>query len=306
MRVYVAGHSGLVGSAVSRALEHRDGYTWLGKPRADLDLCNREAVFKFFEKENFDVLIMCAAKVGGIKANNESPVEFLSENLQIQTNLLDAAHHANIDRVVFLASSCVYPKTAQQPLKEEYLFGGPLEDTNDAYAIAKLAGIKMVQSYRKEYERSWISLTPTNIYGPYDNFTNDSSHVVPALIRKIHRAKLDGSDSITLWGSGLQRREFLHSDDLADAVIYLLENFDDNFAINVGYGEDIELNELAHLIAEIIKFKGKIYWDSRQPDGMPRKLLDLTKINQLGWQPKIPLVDGIVETYNWYIQEHKI
>ena len=300
MKIYVAGHRGLVGSAIVRQIEADGKHTWVGRTRQELDLLDRGAVFEFLSAEKPDAIIIAAAKVGGIQANNTFPVEFLSENLQLETNLMDAAHKANIDRLLFLGSSCVYPKFAEQPIKEEYLLTGALEPTNEAYALAKISGLKLVQAYRREYGRRWISAMPTNIYGPGDNFDLENSHVLAALIRKFHDAKLSGSKSVTLWGTGSPRREFLHSEDLSRACTFLLENFDDEVAINVGVGKDIPIRELAELIQQIVGFEGEIEWDSSKPDGTPRKLLDVSRINQLGWCAKISLKQGVSESYRWY------
>ena len=249
-------------------------------------------------------VIIAAAKVGGIVANNNFPVEFLSENVQVQTNLMDAAHKFDVEHLVFLGSSCIYPKFAPQPISEDSLLTGPLEETNEAYAIAKIAGVKLVQAYRKEFGRKWTSAMPTNLYGPGDNFDPQTSHVLPALLRKFHEAKLSGLDSVTLWGSGTPRREFLHVDDLAKAVLFLLQSYDEATAINVGTGVDIEISELASLISEVTNFKGSINWDTSKPDGTPRKLLDVSRINQLGWNSEILLTDGIKSTYEWFVQNH--
>ena len=302
--IYVAGHRGLVGSAIVRQLEAVGRDNWIGATRDELNLCEREAVFDFMGQKRPTAVIIAAAKVGGIVANNNFPVEFLSENVQVQTNLMDAAHEFNVEHLVFLGSSCIYPKFAPQPISEDSLLTGPLEETNEAYAIAKIAGVKLVQAYRKEFGRKWTSAMPTNLYGPGDNFDPQSSHVLPALLRKFHEAKLAGLDSVTLWGSGTPRREFLHVDDLAKAVLFLLEGYDEATAINVGTGVDIEISELASLISEVTNFKGSINWDTSKPDGTPRKLLDVSRINQLGWNSEILLTDGIKSTYEWFVQNH--
>ena len=296
----MAGHRGLVGSAIVRHIEKRAHHTWIGKTRNELNLLNRETVFEFLAKEKPDAVIVAAAKVGGILANANNPVEFLSENIQISTNLLDGAHFADIEKLVFLGSSCVYPKLSQQPIKEEYLLTGELEKTNEAYAIAKIAAIKLVQGYRTQFGHRWISAMPTNIYGPGDNFDPISSHVLPALIRKFDDAKLSGASAVTLWGSGKPRREFLHSDDLADAVIFLLENYDGEIPINVGFGEDTSILELATLVSGVVGFSGETIWDTSKPDGTPKKLLDSSRIASLGWKPSMKLKQGIEETYSWY------
>lgn len=303
MKIYVAGHRGLVGSAIVRQIEADGKHTWVGRTRQELDLLDRGAVFEFLSAEKPDAVIIAAAKVGGIQANNSFPVEFLSENLQIETNLMDAAHKADIDRLLFLGSSCVYPKFAEQPIKEEYLLTGALEPTNEAYALSKISGLKLVQAYRKQYGRRWISAMPTNIYGPGDNFDLENSHVLPALIRKFHDAKISVAESVTLWGTGSPRREFLHSDDLAKACLFLLENYDDEVAINIGVGEDITIRELAELIKKIVGYSGSIEWNTSKPDGTPRKLLDVQRINSLGWRATTSLESGIKSTSDWYLSQ---
>ena len=304
MKIYVAGHRGLVGSAIVRAIEAEGKHSWIGQTRAELDLLDRKAVFAFLAKETPDVVVIAAAKVGGIHANDTFPVEFLSQNLQIEVNLMDAAHAAQIERLLFLGSSCVYPKMAQQPIKEEYLLTGKLEETNEAYALAKISGLKLVQAYREQYGHSWISTMPTNMYGPGDNYDLENSHVLPAMIRKFHDAKVQGKASVTLWGTGSPMREFLHSDDLGRACIYLLENYDDEVAINVGTGKDISIKELAELIKQVVGFDGSIEWDSSKPDGTPRKLLDVSRIQSLGWEPTFSLRQGIESTYQSYLKNH--
>ena len=305
MKIYVAGHRGLVGSAIARAIEAEGKHTWIGRTRSELDLLDRKAVFEFVASEKPDAIIIAAAKVGGIHANNTYPVQFLSENMQIETNLMDAAHAAGINKLLFLGSSCVYPKLAQQPIKEEYLLTGELEKTNEAYALAKISGLKLVQAYRNQYGHQWVSAMPTNMYGPGDNFDLENSHVLPALIRKFDDAKNSGAPTVTLWGSGSPRREFLHADDLGRACLYLLENYDDEVAINVGVGEDVSIKELAELIQQITGFEGNIEWDSSKPDGTPRKLLDVSRISALGWKAQISLEDGIRSTYEWYKANQK-
>jgi GDP-L-fucose synthase len=300
VKIYVAGHRGLVGSAIVRAIEASGNHSWTGKTHSELDLLDRKAVFAYVASENPEAIIIAAAKVGGIHANNTFPVQFLTENLQIETNLMDAAHAAGIPRLLFLGSSCVYPKLAQQPIKEEYLLTGELEKTNEAYALAKISGLKLVQAYRNQYGHKWISAMPTNMYGLGDNFDLENSHVLPALIRKFHDAKTRRDDKVTLWGSGSPLREFLHADDLALACLFLLENYDDEIAINVGTGKDISIKELAELIKGIVGFEGNIDWDSSKPDGTPRKLLDVSRITALGWKPTISLEEGIRSTYEWY------
>jgi GDP-L-fucose synthase len=300
VKIYVAGHRGLVGSAIVRAIDAEGKHTWIGRTRTELDLLDRKAVFEFLAKEKPDAVVIAAAKVGGIHANDTYPVEFLTENLQIEANLMDGAHAAQIEKLLFLGSSCVYPKLALQPIKEEYLLTGELEKTNEAYALAKISGLKLVQAYRKQYGHKWISAMPTNMYGPGDNFDLENSHVLPALIRKFHDAKSQGSASVTLWGTGSPKREFLHSDDLGRACTYLLEHYDDDVAINVGVGEDIAIKDLAELIKGVVGFEGEIHWDSSKPDGTPRKLLDVSRIESLGWKATIGLEDGIRSTYEWF------
>lgn len=305
MKIYVAGHRGLVGSAIVRAVESDGKHSWIGRTRSEVDLLDRKAVFDFVALEKPDAIIIAAAKVGGIHANNTYPVQFLSENMQIETNLMDAAHAAGIEKLLFLGSSCVYPKLAQQPIKEEYLLTGELEKTNEAYALAKISGLKLVQAYRNQYGHKWISAMPTNMYGPGDNFDLENSHVLPALIRKFDDAKNSGSPTVSLWGSGSPRREFLHADDLGRACLYLLENYDDDVAINVGVGEDVSIKQLAELIQKITGYLGNIEWDSSKPDGTPRKLLDVSRITALGWKAQISLEDGIRSTYEWYKASQK-
>jgi GDP-L-fucose synthase len=301
MKIYVAGHRGLVGSAIVRAIESNGEHTWIGQTRSELDLLDRDAVFSFLASETPDAVLIAAAKVGGIHANSSFPVQFLSENMQIETNLMDGSHAAGIEKLLFLGSSCVYPKFAQQPIKEEYLLTGELESSNEAYALAKISGLKLVQAYRKQYGRKWISAMPTNMYGPGDNFDLETSHVLPALIRKFHDAKIRGDKEVTLWGSGSPKREFLHADDLGSACLFLLEHYNSDSPINVGIGKDISIDALADLIQEIVGYSGEIVWDTSKPDGTPQKLLDVSRINQLGWEPSIDLRSGLEQTYKWYV-----
>jgi GDP-L-fucose synthase len=301
-KIFVAGHRGLVGSAVIRRLE-REGYHNLPKrDRSELDLADEGAVVNFFAREKPAVVIFAAAKVGGIKANNDFPVEFLLDNLRIQNNVIQAAHKFGVRKLLFLGSSCIYPKFAPQPIPETALLGGPLEPTNEAYAIAKISGIKLCQAFSREYGANFISAMPTNLYGPNDNFDLDTSHVLSALLRKAHEAKAGKKRQLIVWGSGKPRREFLHVDDLASACLFLLARYDSSEIINVGCGEDISIRELAELICEIVGFDGELAWDATKPDGTPRKLLDITKLRNLGWQPAIPLRDGIAQTYNWFLK----
>ena len=303
MKIYVAGHRGLVGSAIVRAIEAGGEHTWVGQTRKELDLLDRTAVFSYILKEAPDWVIIAAAKVGGIHANSTFPVEFLSENLQIETNLIDACHAAKTERVLFLGSSCIYPKACPQPIKEEYLLTGPLEPTNEAYALAKISGLKLIEAYRKQYGHKWISAMPTNLYGPGDNFDLQNSHVLPALIRKFHEAADAGDDRIKLWGSGAPRREFLHSDDLADACLHLLSTYDGDLALNVGTGLDLSIAALAGEIARLTGYRGEIFWDATKPDGTPRKLLDVSKITKTGWKAKISLELGLASTYRAFLSK---
>ena len=300
-RIYIAGRRGLVGSALWRYFASQGFTNLLGHSSGELDLRDQVATFKAISDAEPDVMIIAAAKVGGIVANTTYPVEFLNENLRIQTNLLEAAHLNEVKKVLFLGSSCIYPKFAAQPISEASLLTGPLEQTNDAYAIAKIAGVMQIESYRREYKHRWISAMPTNLYGPGDNFDLQTSHVLPALIRRFHEAKVNGAPRLTLWGSGTPLREFLHTDDLARAVLHLLNKYDDGTPINIGWGKDISIKDLAILIAQVTGYEGLIEWDTSKPDGTPRKLLDISKIKSLGWQPQIELRDGIKSTYEWYM-----
>ena len=300
--IFVAGHRGMVGSAIHRRLL-KDGFTRvIGRTRSELDLLDRRSVREFFEQERPSIVIDAAAKVGGILANNEQPVEFLLQNLTIQNNLIEAAADTGARKLLFLGSSCIYPKMAPQPISEDSLLTGPLEPTNDAYAIAKIAGIKLCQSYARQYGKNFISAMPTNLYGPHDNYDLHNSHVLPALIRKVHEAKQAGTKSIAVWGSGNPRREFLHTDDLADACVFLLEHYDQPDLINVGCGEDVTIRELAETVCDVLGFEGTLEFDPTKPDGTPRKLLDIQKIKSLGWSPKIPLREGIANAYDWFIK----
>ena len=295
-RVYVAGHRGLVGSAVWRHLESQGFGDLVGHTSAELDLRDRDATFAALETDRPDVVVVAAAKVGGIKANDTYPVEFLTDNLRIQNNVMEAAHAVGVERLLFLGSSCIYPRLAPQPIHEDSLLTGPLESTNEAYAIAKIAGITAVQSYRREYGRRWISAMPTNLYGPRDNYDLATSHVLPALIRRFDEARANGVGEVTLWGTGSPRREFLHVDDLAVACLHLLEHYDDPQTINVGVGEDLPISELASLVADVVGYDGETRWDTSMPDGTPRKLLDVSRLKALGWSPGISLRDGITAT----------
>lgn len=300
-RIYVAGHRGLVGSAIVRRLSELGFTNLLLRTHSELDLCSQEAVEEFFAAERPEFVFLAAAKVGGILANSSYPAEFIRDNLLIQSNVIDSAHRHGVSKLCFLGSSCIYPKHAPQPLREEYLLTGPLESTNEWYAIAKLAGLKMCQAYARQYGFRAISLLPTNLYGPGDNFSLDNSHVLPALIRRFDEARRRGEPRLAVWGTGTPRREFLHVDDLADASVFLMRNYELDEPINVGVGTDLSIAELAALVARIVGFEGAIEFDTSRPDGTPQKLLDTSRITQLGWGARIPLNDGIRSTYNWYL-----
>ena len=297
---YVAGHRGLVGSAVWRNLEQEGFSDLVGRTSSELDLKDRDAVFRFFADTKPRYVVLAAARVGGILANNTFPVDFLSENLRIQVNVLDAAREFGVERLLFLGSSCIYPKFAEQPIREESLLTGHLEPTNDAYAIAKIAGIMHVQAIRRQYGLPWISAMPTNLYGPGDNFSPEGSHVLPALIRRYDQAAREGTPVVTNWGSGTPRREFLHVDDMAAACLHLLENYDGPSQVNVGTGTDVTIRELASLVAEAVGYQGEITWDTTKPDGTPRKLLDVSMLTQAGWTSSIGLPEGIRSTVDWF------
>jgi GDP-L-fucose synthase len=299
--VHVAGSRGLVGSAVWRHFEKLGFSALVGPSSAELDLRDRDAVFDFYAQTRPTFVVLAAAKVGGILANATAPADFLSDNLRIQLNVLDAAAAFGVTRALFLGSSCIYPKLAPQPLKEEYLLTGPLEPTNEAYAIAKIAGVLQVQALRRQHGCSFISAMPTNLYGPGDNFDLETSHVLPAMIRRFHEAKTANATSVTLWGTGSPRREFLHVDDLAAACLILLERYDQSVPINVGVGEDVSIRELAEIVASIVGFDGRLDWDTSKPDGTPRKLLDVSRIHELGWKADVALRDGIASTYETFV-----
>ena len=299
MTIVVAGATGLAGSAIVRAFE-KAGKEVVGINRSVVDLLDLSATKKFLKDAAPSMVIDAAARVGGIGANNAFPVEFLTDNIRIQSNLMDAAHEAKVGRFIFLGSSCIYPRDCAQPIKEEYLMTGPLETTNSAYAIAKIAGIELINSYRKEYGHKWISLMPTNLYGPNDNFELQGSHVLPAFIRRFVEATEKNAPTETLWGTGAPKREFLHVDDLANAVLIASEKYDSSMHLNIGSGQDLSIKELAELVANIAGYKGEIKWDSTKPDGTPRKVLDVTKAKSLGWSPAISLRDGIASAMNWY------
>jgi GDP-L-fucose synthase len=299
MTIVVAGATGLAGSAIVRAFE-KAGKEVVGINRSVVDLLDLQATKKFLKDVAPSMVIDAAARVGGIGANNAFPVEFLTDNIRIQSNLMDAAHEAKVGRFIFLGSSCIYPRDCAQPIKEEYLMTGPLETTNSAYAIAKIAGIELINSYRKEYGHKWISLMPTNLYGPNDNFELQGSHVLPAFIRRFVEATEKSAPAETLWGTGAPKREFLHVDDLANAVLIASEKYDSSMHLNIGSGQELSIKELAELVADIAGYKGEIKWDSSKPDGTPRKVLDVTKAKSLGWSPAISLRDGIASAMNWY------
>lgn len=303
-KIYIAGHRGMVGSAILRVLE-KEGYSnIIFRTSKELDLTNQNAVKDFFEAQKPDYVFVAAAKVGGIYANNTFRGDFIYQNLMIQNNIIHHAHLNNVTKLMFLGSSCIYPKLAPQPLKEEYLLSGYLEETNEPYAIAKIAGIKMCEAYRSQYGSNFISAMPTNMYGQNDNYDLQNSHVLPALIRKFHEAKISNSETVTVWGSGTPRREFLHADDLAEACLFLMQNYNEPTLVNIGSGTDVTIRELAELIQKTISFKGKIIFDSSKPDGTPRKLMDVTKINKLGWKAKISLEEGIKKTYQDFVNNN--
>jgi len=301
-KIYIAGHRGMVGSAVWRALENKGYENLLGKTSAELDLRNQQAVNDFFKQENPEVVIDAAAKVGGILANNDFPYQFLMENMQIQNNLIDGAYKTGVEKFIFLGSSCIYPKFASQPLKEEYLLTDSLEPTNEWYAIAKITGLKACQAIRKQYNKDYVSLMPTNLYGYFDNFDLKSSHVMPAMLRKFHEAKINNHSDVNLWGSGTPMREFLFVDDMAEAVVYALENKLPEYLYNVGSGQDITIKELAETIQKITGHQGNIIWDASKPDGTLRKLMDVSKMKALGWEYSTELEDGIKKTYQWFLE----
>ncbi|WP_040207246.1 GDP-L-fucose synthase [Neobacillus jeddahensis] len=301
-KIYVAGHRGLVGSAIVRKLEEK-GYTNLVyRTSKELDLRDKNAVDQFFAEEKPEFVFLAAAKVGGIVANNEYPADFIRDNLLIQTNIIDAAYRNGVKKLLFLGSTCIYPKMAPQPLKEEYLLTGELEPTNDAYAIAKIAGIKMCQSYNRQYGTEYISVMPTNLYGENDNYDLHTSHVLPALMRKFHEAKENNAPFVEVWGTGTPLREFLYSDDLADACVYLINTYSGNEIVNIGVGEDLPIKELAEKIKDVVGFKGEIQFDTTKPDGTPRKLVDVTKLNSLGWKATTSLEEGLKKAYQWFLE----
>lgn len=303
-RIYVAGHTGLVGSSIVRKLRAAGFNNLILKTHAELDLTSQMAVESFFKKEQPEYVFLAAAKVGGILANSIYPADFISTNLSIQLNTIQSAQRQKTRKLMFLGSACIYPRLASQPIREEALLSGPLEPTNEWYAVAKIAGIKLCQSLRRQYGFNAICLMPNNLYGPGDNFNLETSHVIPALLRKFHEAKVNQSPSVSIWGSGQPRREFLHVDDLATAAVHLMNNYEEEQIINVGWGKDQTIQELAELICSVVKYPGRIEYDTSKPDGMPQKLLDVSKILQVGWHPKIPLREGIESTYRWFVENY--
>lgn len=303
-KIYVAGHAGLVGAAIVRKLQSEGFLNLVLRTHKELDLTRQQAVEDFFNHETPAFVIVAAAKVGGIYANNTYPADFIGVNLQIQTNVIDAAYKSGVKKLLFLGSSCIYPKFAPQPIKEESLLTGPLEPTNEWYAVAKIAGIKMCQAYRLQYNWDAISVMPTNLYGPHDNFHPENSHVLPALIRRFHEAKVSGLKEVVVWGTGSPLREFLHVDDLADAVLFLMLQYSDTSHVNVGSGKEVTIKELAELVKEVVGYEGCLTWDLSKPDGTPRKLMDNSMLEKLGWHAKISLRDGLIGTYKWYVENY--
>lgn len=304
-KIYVAGHRGLVGSAIVRELKKKGCTNIIGKTHKELDLMDALAVENFFKEERPEYVFLAAAKVGGIYANSTYPADFIFENLQIQNNVIGNAYKYGVKKLMFLGSSCIYPKMCPQPIKEEYLLSGYLEETNEAYALAKISGLKMCQYFNKQYGTNFISVMPTNLYGPYDNFHPEHSHVMPALIRRFHEAKVNGAKEVVVWGSGAPLREFLYSEDMADACIYLMENYEGNDFFNIGTGKEITIKGLAELIKEVVGYEGEIVWDSSKPDGTPRKLLDVSRLESQGWKYKMELKDGVKEAYEWYLENYE-
>lgn len=305
-KVYVAGHRGLAGSAILRKLKV-EGYSNIVVRTSDeLDLRDYNAVRDFFREQSIDYVFLAAAKVGGIVANNDYPADFIRDNLLIQTNVIEASYRTGVQKLLFLGSTCIYPKFASQPMKEEYLLTGELEPTNEPYAIAKIAGIKMCQAYNRQYGTRFISVMPTNLYGPNDNFDLATSHVLPALIRRFHEAKEQGVADVVVWGTGAPKREFLHADDLADACLYLMNNYEGNEIVNIGTGVDISIGELANMVKSVVGYEGQVKYDLSKPDGTPRKLVDVSKLEMLGWKYSIPLDIGLKDTYRWYLENEKI
>ena len=304
-KIYVAGHSGLVGSAIIRALRKEEYGNIITRNSKELNLIDQKATLKFFQQEKPEYVFLAAAKVGGIQANDTYPAEFIYQNLAIEINVVNSAYFSNVKKLLFLGSSCIYPRECPQPIKEEYLMAGPLEETNKAYAMAKIAGIFMCQAYNKQYGTKFISVMPTNLYGPGDNFNLNSSHVLPALLRKFHEAKVKGEKEVVMWGTGLPLREFLHVDDLADACLFLMNGYENSEIVNIGTGKDLSIRELAKMIKKIVGFAGEIVDDITKPDGTPKKQLDVAKLHNLGWQHKIELEEGIRSTYEWFLRENQ-
>lgn len=301
-KIYVAGHRGLVGSAIVRNLKEK-GYTnVIGRTHKELDLCDQAAVRKFFESERPDVVVLAAAKVGGINANNTKPAEFAYSNMQIQCNVIQSSHEYQVKKLLFLGSTCIYPRMAPQPIPEDALLTGPLEETNEAYAIAKISGLEMCKFYKRQYGDDFISCMPTNLYGPYDNYDLEGSHVMPAMIRKFHEAKKAGKETVELWGTGTPLREFLYVDDMADACVFLLENYSGEQHVNIGTGKELTIKELAELVKKTVGFQGEIVWNTEMPDGTPRKLTDVTKLHGLGWTHKVELEEGVAKAYAWFCE----
>ncbi len=301
-KIYVAGHRGLVGSAIVRSLKEKGYANVIGRTHRELDLCDQAAVRAFFEKERPDIVVLAAAKVGGINANNTKPAEFAYSNLQIQCNVIQSSHEFHVKKLLFLGSTCIYPRMAPQPIPEDALLTGPLEETNEAYAVAKIAGLEMCKFYKRQYGDDFISCMPTNLYGPYDNYDLEGSHVMPAMIRKFHEAKKSGKPSVELWGTGAPLREFLYVDDMADACVYLLENYSGEQHVNIGSGKELTIKELAELVKKTVGFEGDIVWNTEMPDGTPRKLTDVTKLHGLGWKHKVELEEGIAKAYAWFCE----
>lgn len=301
-KIYVAGHRGLVGSAIVRSLKEKGYANVIGRTHRELDLCDQAAVRAFFEKERPDIVVLAAAKVGGINANNTKPAEFAYSNLQIQCNVIQSSHEFHVKKLLFLGSTCIYPRMAPQPIPEDALLTGPLEETNEAYAVAKIAGLEMCKFYKRQYGDDFISCMPTNLYGPYDNYDLEGSHVMPAMIRKFHEAKKAGKPSVELWGTGAPLREFLYVDDMADACVYLLENYSGEQHVNIGSGKELTIKELAELVKKTVGFEGDIVWNTEMPDGTPRKLTDVTKLHGLGWKHKVELEEGIAKAYAWFCE----
>lgn len=299
-KIYVAGHRGLVGSAIVRNLQEKGYKNIIGRTHKELDLTNQAAVTRFFEEERPQIVVLAAAKVGGINANNTTPADFIYDNLQIQCNVIKCCHDYRVDKLLFLGSTCIYPKMAPQPIPEDALLGGPLESTNEAYAIAKIAGLEMCKFYKRQYGDDFISCMPTNLYGPHDNYDLDGSHVMPAMIRKFHEAKQNLASAVELWGSGTPLREFLYVDDMADACVYLLEHYSGEQHVNIGTGKEVTIKELAEIVRKAVGYRGNIIWNSAMPDGTPRKLTDVSKLHALGWQHKVELEEGVVLAYDWF------